>query len=197
MNDVQPGDDVAAKTSGQAIASLVCAICSFCTGFLLGIPAVILGHISQSKIKKSGGVLQGSGMALAGVIIGYITTAGSLLLLPGILVGFSKGITESARETACMAKIMEISSKLETYNLLSGGYPSTQEGLNALIEKPLTYPEGKTWKQQFTELPKDPWGAPYQYVFSGAAQPETFEVISQGADGELGTVDDISSKEAP
>lgn len=59
-------------TSGLAIASLICGILVFLTLGLAGIPAVIMGHLGLSKIKKSGGALKGRGMAIAGLIMGYL-----------------------------------------------------------------------------------------------------------------------------
>ena len=61
------------ETSGKAIASLICGL----LGFMLpaAIAAVILGHISRSEIRKSGGRLTGSGMALVGLIFGYLCLA--------------------------------------------------------------------------------------------------------------------------
>ena len=68
-------------SSGLAIASLVCGICGFILGPLIGIPALITGHIALSKIKKSGGIIHGRGMAIAGLILGYISIVLTLLLI--------------------------------------------------------------------------------------------------------------------
>jgi len=69
-----------AQTDGKAVASLILGIFSalFCFNFLLGIPAIILGHISRSSIRKSTGRLKGNGIARTGLILGYL----SLLVLP-------------------------------------------------------------------------------------------------------------------
>jgi hypothetical protein len=70
---------VAAPTVQLAIWSLVLAVLSFFCGWLTAIPAVICGHVASSKIRKSGGALGGKGIAIAGLIIGYIGIAyGSL-----------------------------------------------------------------------------------------------------------------------
>ena len=62
-----------AKTSAHAIWSLVLGILSLlCFGFFAGIPAVICGHVARSKVKQSQGALTGDGMALAGLILGYV-----------------------------------------------------------------------------------------------------------------------------
>ena len=61
------------KTSGGAVTSLVLGILSFaCIGPLAGIPAIIVGHVSLSNIKKSDGELTGGGLAVAGLILGYV-----------------------------------------------------------------------------------------------------------------------------
>ena len=71
-----------ALTSGKAIASLILGICSFLFSILTGIPAIIFGHLAKSDIRKSGGRIQGDGMALAGLILGYI----SIVFIPVILI---------------------------------------------------------------------------------------------------------------
>lgn len=67
-----PIQTVPEHTSGLAIASLVCGILGFLTLGLTGLPAVITGHMGLSAIKKSGGRLKGHGLALAGLIMGYL-----------------------------------------------------------------------------------------------------------------------------
>ena len=69
----------AAQTSGKAIASLVCGIINI---FPLFIVAIILGHISLSEIKKSAGRLKGEGLAIAGLILGYL----GIVAIPFILI---------------------------------------------------------------------------------------------------------------
>ena len=86
-------------------------------------------------------------------------------------------------------------AKIETYRMVAGTYPSEQQGLDALVEKPSSAPEPRRWKQQFKTLPKDPWGQEYEYKNPGTKDPSTFEVLSKGEDMELGTDDDLSSQE--
>jgi hypothetical protein len=70
------------RTNGLAIASLVCSIVSLgCGGIVLSIPAVVMGHLARRSIRDSGGTEQGDGMALAGLIIGYIVSALTVLLI--------------------------------------------------------------------------------------------------------------------
>jgi Tfp pilus assembly protein PilE len=92
-----------AKTSAQAICSLVFGILSFlCFGFLTGIPAVICGHVARSNIRKSQGALAGSGMALAGLILGYI---GIVVTTLGILAAIAIPNFMAYREKAFCSKV--------------------------------------------------------------------------------------------
>lgn len=84
---MQPGQPAIIKKCGFAIASMILGICSYlCFGLLASIPAVVLGHIALSKIKQSSGSLEGRGMALAGLILGYINI-GIFVLLLILIVG--------------------------------------------------------------------------------------------------------------
>jgi type IV pilus assembly protein PilA len=86
-NPLNPGVPMAyvgqPETSGKAIASLVCGVIAYVLlPFIAAIPAVILGHIALSDIKKSAGRLKGQGLAIAGLVLGYFGVA----LLPFILI---------------------------------------------------------------------------------------------------------------
>lgn len=71
-----------APNESLAIASLVCGILSLvCFGAFAGIPAVICGHLGLGKIKRSGGQLRGGGMALAGLIMGYVSLGLTLIVM--------------------------------------------------------------------------------------------------------------------
>lgn len=69
---------VAPRTSGLAIAALVCGVIGFLCG-VTSILAVVFGHISRGQIRKSNGAETGDGMALAGLILGYLFLAGWLI----------------------------------------------------------------------------------------------------------------------
>ena len=76
------GQDMVPRTNGLAIASLVCGIAQIIFGILTGIPAIILGHMARRQIRQTGE--QGAGMALAGLILGYVGVA--LAVLAVILI---------------------------------------------------------------------------------------------------------------
>lgn len=68
-----------ARTNGKAIASMVCGILSVATGGLTGLPAVILGHMAQSEIRRTGE--GGDGFVLTGLVLGWLSVAGWVLFL--------------------------------------------------------------------------------------------------------------------
>ncbi len=70
-----PGYPPAGPTSGMAIASLVCSLLG------IGLVGVILGHLALSEIKKSNGYTQGRGLAIAGLIIGYLQIAVAVIIV--------------------------------------------------------------------------------------------------------------------
>jgi type IV pilus assembly protein PilA len=136
--DVYPGASAAtptagvtpvqAETSGKAIASLVLGICVFVLGILTGIPAIIFGHLAHSDIKKSGGRLQGDGMAIAGLILGYL----SIVFIPFILIIAAIAIPNllrakmAANEAAAVGSLRTVMTAAVTYNGTYGhGFPET------------------------------------------------------------------------
>jgi len=96
---------VTPQNSGLAIASLVLGIIGMLVcgvGVLLGIPAVICGHMALPKIKRSGGAVTGSGMAIAGLVTGYVAIVFSLLLLPAILLPAISNALQTGKMTGTL-----------------------------------------------------------------------------------------------
>ena len=86
-----------------------------------------------------------------------------------------------------------LDSPLMAYRMAVGSYPSTEEGLMALIKAPES--AGERWGGpylRYKELPVDPWGTPYQYRFPGIKNPESFDVWSLGPD-KVESDDDIGN----
>ena len=89
---------IPAATSPLAIASMVLGIISLTMFPLLpGIPAVICGHLSLKEIRRSGGAVRGRGLAIAGLVTGYISVAIMLLLLLGLFAFFAIGVSQHSR----------------------------------------------------------------------------------------------------
>ncbi len=105
------------KTDGGAITSMVLGIASFalCLSFLTGIPAIILGHISLSRIKKSMGRLKGEGMALTGLILGYISLP-FILIIAAIAIPNLLRARISANEASAASTVRTINTTQITYS---------------------------------------------------------------------------------
>ena len=93
---------------------------------------------------------------------------------------------DQARVTAAKSDIAVIMQQLKLYRLDNTFYPSTDQGLQALIVKPSTPPIPANWKGggYLEKLPNDPWGRPYQYLNPGVKGE--IDVFSLGADGQPG-----------
>ena len=89
-----------------------------------------------------------------------------------------------AQVTAAKGDIQRIASTLDMYKLDNYNYPSSDQGLQALVQKPGGSPEAKNWKQYLNDAPKDPWGNEYYYSYPG--EKGQFDVYSLGADGQPG-----------
>lgn len=111
-----------------------------------------------------------------------------LSLLVAIVAPRIIGRTDEARVTAAKIQIRNFETALKLFKLDNGFYPDTQQGLDALIEKPATgripqkYKEGGYLEQK--KISPDPWGNPYIYVSPGLQGD--FDIISYGADGKEG-----------
>jgi type II secretory pathway pseudopilin PulG len=139
VNPTPPSVHPDARTDGKAIASLVCGILSIalCLSFLTGIPAIILGHMSRSSIQKSMGQLKGQGMALAGLIMGYV----SIALIPIVLIIATISIPsllrarQAANEAAAIANLRSINTAELTY--IAGDGAGKYGDVDALIRAQL------------------------------------------------------------
>lgn len=103
----------------------------------------------------------------------------SALILPNVL-----GRSDDARMTAARTDVGNLMQALKLYKLDNHRFPSTEQGLNALILKPTTEPLPANWKPYLDKLPNDPWGSPYQYLNPGIRGE--VDVLSFGADGQAG-----------
>ena len=128
------------RSSGLAIASLVLGILSLtCFYLFTGIPAVICGHIAHSRIKRSGGALEGSGLALAGLITGYIGIALSVVIVP-LLAAIAIPNFVKARDTAqrnvCISHLMQIDNAKQAWvqeQKKSDGAAVTEADINGYL----------------------------------------------------------------
>lgn len=93
---------------------------------------------------------------------------------------------DQARVARAQADIAALSAALNLYRLDNATYPTTDQGLQALVTRPSTPPVPNNWASNgyIDRVPADPWGRPYQYLAPGIHGP--FDVFSLGADGRPG-----------
>lgn len=93
---------------------------------------------------------------------------------------------DDARIAAARQDIRVIVEALHLYKLDNRSYPTSEQGLQALVERPVSPPLPKAWKKDgyLGKLPNDPWGHPYHYQYPG--EHDEIDVWSDGADGEPG-----------
>lgn len=121
-----------------------------------------------------------SGFTLIEVMVVVII----LGVLAAIVVPKVMDKPDQARITKAKQDIRALESALNLYKLDNFTYPTTDQGLEALVQKPGGSPEPKNWKKYIDRLPKDPWGAPYQYLSPGSQGD--IDIFSLGADAQQG-----------
>jgi len=121
-----------------------------------------------------------------------------LAILAALVVPRIMGRTDDAKRTAAKVQIRNIEGALQLYKLDNGVYPSTEQGLKALVEKPSVGVIPKKWKigGYIPKLPADPWANPYKYLSPSLSPSQNpgqnpnlkaeYEIISLGTDGEVG-----------
>lgn len=109
------------------------------------------------------------------VIIGVLAA----LIVPNVL-----DRADDARATAAKTDVANLMQALRMYKLDNQRYPSSEQGLQALVTKPTSNPLPLNWKSYVEKLPNDPWGRPYQYLNPGIKAE--IDVMSFGADGQPG-----------
>ena len=117
------------------------------------------------------------------IVVVFILSLLAAIVAPKII-----GRTDDARIADAKVQIRNLETALKLFKMDSGFYPDTQQGLEALVEKPATgrvpqnYREGGYLEQK--KIPKDPWGNPYIYVSPGLHGD--YDILSYGSDGKEG-----------
>ena len=133
--------------------------------------------------------LQQSGFSLLEILV-VIVILGVLasMVAPNIM-----GNKEQADKQKAVSDIVALENALDMYKLENNFYPSTQQGLDALVTKPTGSPEPKSYRDSgyIRRLPQDPWGTDYLLVSPG--EFGSVDIFSAGPDGQAGTDDDIGN----
>jgi len=122
-----------------------------------------------------------------------------VVIIIGILAAMAVprlvGRSKEARMTAAKTEInSNIGVALDLYELDNGQYPSTEQGIEALLKKPSSSPTPVNWNGPYLKkMPKDPWGNKYIYRCPGDHNIEDYDLFSAGPDGLEGGGDDINN----
>jgi general secretion pathway protein G len=112
-------------------------------------------------------------------------------ILAGLIIPRIMGRPEEARRMKARVQIESIETALKLYKLDNGSYPSTEQGLQALVEAPTVGQLPKAWRDggylEKGKVPKDPWDNEFIYLSPGVNSD--FDLMSYGADGEPGGED--------
>ena len=119
-------------------------------------------------------------------------------ILAALIVPRVVGRTDDARIAAAKQDVASILQALKLYRLDNGAYPTTEQGLRALLAKPTIEPIPSNWKQggylERSSMPKDPWGNEYKYLNPGLkGEIDVFSYGRDGASGGEGVDADIGS----
>ncbi len=116
-------------------------------------------------------------------------------LLAGLAITNVDKIFGGAQVTTVRLQVRDsMRTNLTSYRIHMGDYPSTSEGLQALITAPGT--KAEKWHGPYLEpakIPEDPWGEPLQYAYPGTRNKSGYDLWSKGPDKQSGTADDIGN----
>ena len=113
-----------------------------------------------------------------------------IALLLGTAIYKLAGNVEYARHTRVSADVQGIGTQLKLYESMNGFFPTTEQGLQALVTQPDTDPKPSRWYQLYTQLPKDPWQNNYIYRSPGTQNTSGYDLFSAGKDHKADTADD-------
>ena len=109
-------------------------------------------------------------------------------LLAAIVAPQILGRVSDARTTSAETQVALFGTALDNYRLDNGAYPTTEQGLAALREKPTRAPIPTNWRGPYLrkDVPLDPWGKPYMYRCPGERNVSGYDLLSLGRDGKPG-----------
>jgi general secretion pathway protein G len=115
-----------------------------------------------------------------------------IVVLLGLAISKMGNPLAPTKAVAVRADIQTIGTQLMQYSAMNGFYPTTEQGLQALVVQPESEPRPNRWFRAFDKVPTDPWGTPYIYRCPGIKHPDKYDLYSAGPNriDDNGTGDD-------
>jgi general secretion pathway protein G len=123
-------------------------------------------------------------------LLEIMLVVGIIVIILGVAVARLGNTTGIAKDMRVRADVQAINTQLKLYESMNGFFPTTEQGIQALVTQPTTDPKPTRWYQLFKDMPKDPWGNDYIYLAPGKKNPDSFDLYSAGPDRKPDTADD-------
>jgi general secretion pathway protein G len=123
-------------------------------------------------------------------LLEIMLVVGIIVIILGVAVSKLGNTTGIAKDMRISADIQAISTQLKLYETMNGFYPTTEQGLQALVTQPDSDPKPTRWYQLFKDMPKDPWNSDYIYLCPGRKNTDSYDLYSAGPDRKADTPDD-------
>ncbi len=141
-------------------------------------------ELSEKRMKRS------PQPAAAFTLLEIMLVVAIIALLLATAIFKLRGNLEAAQTVAVKSDISNIRTQLNSYRMLAGDYPTSEQGLQALVAQPESEPKPSRWVKLFDSVPKDPYGTFYIYRYPGEKNTSGFDLFSAGPDKQVGTADD-------
>jgi len=124
-----------------------------------------------------------------------LTLFSGVILAIASFVYISRYLSRVSQIESAKREICFIEADLNQYKEIGNTYPSTAQGLEALVNRPTSEPLPADWVQSYQEVPLDIWQTPYRYRYPGTKDPTQPEIFSAGPDGIWDNEDDLSTRD--
>ena len=116
-----------------------------------------------------------------------------IALLAGSAIYLMRGNVDQAKFTRAEADIQNLMTQLQMYEVQNGTYPSSQQGMQALVERPVGEPQPRRWRPLLENVPLDPWGNVYLIRNPATKSKSGIDLYSAGPDRQANTDDDVGN----
>jgi len=143
---------------------------------------------ARSAASRAAGRIARSGSRDGFTLIEILVVIAVIALLAALVAPNVFQHVGTARDAVARSQIEMLSAALDAYRLDNGRYPTTDQGLEALFTEPSLEPRPTNWRGPYLrkQVPPDPWNHPFVYVSPGTLSTLGFDLISLGADGQVG-----------